>query len=173
MKQASVVEFNTRRVVASITRPANVTAYADGDAMSDVTGDAHLTFDRAVRKRGNSPSGVINSARITSSANQTTLPDVELWLFSADIADTADNAAWAPSDAETLTRIGVIRFELADWQAMNRTSGANGNAGCELHNLGILFVGAGEDIYGQLVARNAYTPVSSEVFTVELVLTQD
>ena len=72
-----------------------------------------------------------------------------------------------------LTRIGVIDFDQADWKIGNAGAGATGNAGCEVHNLGIVFVAADTTIYGQLVARNAYTPVSGEIFTVDLLITQD
>ena len=169
----SNTQFVTKRLSASVTRPANTTAYADGDAVSTVTTDAHLEFEGAVRKQGGRMSGTINSARITSSANQVTLPAMDLWLFNADITETADNAAFAPTDAEALSRIGFIQFPEADWEPLNRGAGANGNAGCEVHGLNIVFQSVAPTIYGQLVVRNAYTPVSGEVFTVELMVTQD
>ena len=169
-KTGAIVEFKTARVQASLTRPANATAYTAGDAVS-ATGDGHLEFPGAVEV--GRLSGSISNARLISGANQATKLDAELWLFRSDIADVADNAAFAPTDAELLTLVGIIDFPVADWKIGNATAGAGGNAVCEVTSLGIAFKAAESKIYGQLVARNGYTPVSGEVFSVELVITQD
>ena len=173
-RSGALVEFITKSVVSAVTRPANATTYTAGDVISDVTGDAHHTFSGAIRVGPKRLSGAISSARVTSSANKSALyPDLELWLFNADIAVVADNAAFAPTDAEMLTRIGIVDFVVADWKQGNAGADAAGNACCEVNQLGIAFQGAIVDIFGQLVVRNAYVPVASEVFTVELIITQD
>ena len=177
-KTATVIEFNTSSIVRAITRPADTTPYTAGDVVSGDP-DLHFTFPKAARIGGGRLTGVISGARITSSANVATKADLELWLFRADVAARADNLAIAFTDAEMLTRIGIIQFPTANWFVGLATAGAGGNAGCESMGLGIpyqLAAPAANDtpsMYGQLVVRNAYEPVSAEIFTVELLLTLD
>lgn len=175
----AVVEFDTKSIRQSITRPADTTPYSAGDVISDATLDAHFTFPKAARSGGGRNSGIISGARITSSANVATKADLELWLFRSDIVVRADNLSFIPTDAEMLTRVGIIQFPLASWFVGLVTAGAAGNAGCESMNLGIPYelikpqTGVDSAMYGQLVVRNAYVPVSGEIFTVELLLTRD
>jgi hypothetical protein len=110
---------------------------------------------------------MITNARITSSVNAGTKPDLELWLFRSDIAEVGDNEAFAVTDAEQLTRIGIIDFPVANWIV------GGANAVCEVSNIGLAFKAATSSIYGVLVVRNTYTPVSGETLTVELVVAQD
>lgn len=169
------VQFNTFKGVDALTRPANTDAYAAGDVVSAVTSNDHFTFLEVNRSGTQTKQlgGSIATARLHSSANQATKLDGELWLFHTDIAEVADNGAFAPTDAEMLTLVGVIDFPLANWKAGIATVGAGGNAVCEAFNLGLAFKGATKTLYGQLVVRNAYTPVSGEIFTVEIILSRD
>jgi hypothetical protein len=166
----AVVEFQTKIIRAALTRSANTTAYASGEVLAAAAGD-HLTFEEAVLPK--KLSGSISTARIYSSANVGTKPELELYLFHTDIAEVGDNTAFAPSDAEMLTCIGVIDFAASDWKVGKADSGADGNAMIEVKNIGLAFRGAGTSIYGVLVHRGAYTPVSGEIFTVDLVVTHD
>lgn len=169
------VQFNTKLVTSALTRPADTTDYAAGDVISAATSNDHFTFLDAARSGGKNKQlgGAIATARLHSSANVAVKLDSELWLFREDIAEVADNSAFAPTDAEMLTLIGVIDFNLANWKEGNATVGAGGNAVVEAFNLGLAFKSATTTIYGQLVARNAYIPVTGEIFTVELVISQD
>lgn len=169
-KTESIIEFTTKQVRASLTRPANVTAYAAGDVVAAAAGD-HFTFEELIQPK--TLSGSISTARLHSSGNQGTKLDGELWLFSADIAEVGDNAAFNPSDAEMLTMIGIIDFGVASWRVGSAGAGASGNAVCEVKNIGLALKGAGQTVYGVLVARNGYTPLSGEIFTCDLVVTQD
>ena len=170
-KQVAVIEFTTKTITGTITRPANTTTYAAGDVVAASGGD-HFVFEKAVQCKGGS--GEITAARITSSQNASTAMDAELWLFRTNIAEAGDNAAFAPTDTEMLTRIGIIDFATANWKIGNSGSAAAGNRACETVNLGIVFSGgATTTIYGVLVTRNAYVPVSGEVLTVDLMITQD
>lgn len=166
----SDIGLNLVVVSDSITRPSNTTAYAAKDAVSDVTGNAHFQFDRAlldgVRR------GEIVAARITSSAGSvSTALDGELWLFHTDPDAVADNADWTISDAQVLNRVGIVEFPAADWRLNTN------NCTCDVYpNIPFVPVtdgaGGGRILYGQLVARNAYTPASAEVFTIELLIAQ-
>lgn len=159
-------ELNLKKVSGSITRPANVTAYTAGDVVSDATGDAHFTFDAPVL--GEEFSGIIRSARCNSDDAVAPPPDLELFLFHTDVVAVADNAAVAFTDAEMLTLIGIIDFPTGNFKVGK--AGAGGAQACYAHNLGIHFKSLTSKIYGQLVIRNAYVPVSGEVITVELLL---
>jgi len=164
----AVLSKKIRPTVGSITRPANTTAYTAGDAVSDATGDAHLTFTNTVQMP---LSATIDSVVVSSSNAAGTLPDLELYLFRKDITVIADNAAFTVSDAEALTCIGVIDLPVADWKDMAASSVISVNS------IGLDFRAgqegaANSTIYGQLVVRNAYVPASGEVFNVELVIAQ-
>lgn len=161
------VQFDTGHLIASVTRPADVNAYGAGD----VVGEAFVFEDfSGVARR----SGLISSARITSSANQGTKLHAELWLFPEEPASlAADNAPWAPTDAELASRVGVIEFPESEWNVGNPAAGAAGNAGCDVQNLGIIYKERSTTFYGVVVARNAYTPVSEEVITIDLMVSRD
>lgn len=155
--------------VSSITRPGNTTAYAADDAVSDATDDAHLTFS-GVAQAGRLSSTIVGATASSSHDAGATLPDLQLILFRKDFTDIADNAMLEISDAEALTVIGVIDFPVANWVGMNSSSV------CHVADLA-LDIKTGQDgpdnnveIYGQLVMKNAYTPASGEVISVELVI---
>lgn len=157
---------SVKNVAVSITRPANTTAYAAGDVISDGS-NSRLAFDDCDERAGQG--GVIQSAALISSANQATKLDGELWLFGADITDLdADNAAFTPTDDQLKYLLGVIDFATASFRVGDATAGAGGNSACVVANIGIAF--PGRKLYGVLLAQNAYTPVSGEVFTVNLVI---
>jgi hypothetical protein len=150
----------------SVTRPANTTAYTAGDVVTESTADA-LEFLGDEQRIG---VNIIHSAVCISSANQGTKPDLELWLFDADLTPADDNAAFAPTDAQMRTLVGVIEFPVASFKVGNSGSGADGNVACEVQDLDIVFSpkAAGGMLYGVLVVRNAYTPVSAERFDIRL-----
>ena len=158
-----------RWITDSITRPSNTTAYTIGDAISEVTTNDFFTFSGVCASPNYA--SIIREAMIFSSANQSaTYLDANLFLFAQANApgEDADNAAWSPTDAELLTCIAIINFPAASWVQGIPTAGAGGNALCSVVDLN-RHIRIGEaDIVGQLVAGNAYTPVSAEVLTVSL-----
>lgn len=176
VRQISIKSLDLRQLKGSVTRPSNATQYAAGDVISAVTSNDHFTFVNPF-KRVNS--GEIVALNINSSASVAIKPDLELWLFHTDIAEVADNLAFAPTDAEMLTCVGVIPIPLADWVVGTATVGAGGNCFQQIKDLNMVMQLAtandntGNHLYGQLVVRNAYVPVSAEVFTVELLVRQD
>lgn len=142
------------------------TQYTAGDVICNA---ATLVFPNAIR----GGSGLLNFATITTSNNATAKPTLELWLFDTTIAAVADNAAFAPTDAEMLTLIGVVRFESSDFKVGLSGAATNGNAMCQVSNIGIPLaraVGQGGDIYGQLVDRTTagYVPIALEQFRIRL-----
>lgn len=164
----------TNVVEASLTRPANTTAYAAGDAVSNSTSaPVPLTFTNAVRETGGV--GVVVSASIATNSNETTKPDLELWLFDAIPTATNDNAAFVVSDADILNVVGVFAFATSAWRGGTAGTGGTSFAqGAWLANTPapLFRLAAGTSLYGLLVARNTYTPISGEVFHVKLGISQ-
>lgn len=157
----------------SVTRPANTTQYTAGDVVSDAAGSQFVftEINQYNSHSGNAGSGaLIQSAVCISSANQSTKPDLELLLFDSEPSPSSgafeDNAAFDPTDASLNDLIGIISFAQADWVAGNTASGASGNSACQATNVGQAVLS--DTLYGVLVERGTYTPVSAEVFTIRL-----
>lgn len=153
------------------TRATGTTQYSAGDVVDAGTGTG-ITFSEVVRTPG--ATGVITGVNIIDSANQATKAQLELWLFTAALgAYDNDNAAFTPTDAELATLVDIIA--LPQVIAGDATSGAGGNCVYKSGPLTIPFQCASNsrDLYGVLVARNAYTPVDSEIFTPMLQILQD
>ena len=163
------VGFRTVEILKFITRPANTTAYAADDAISDTSADNLYNFNNAARSPGGS--GTIDKCVIVDSADAATRPDLELWLFNTPPAKTTDNSAWAVSDTELNFLTGIIVLPAGDF----KRGAASGNLAQMQANLGIPFVcrPSSTSLYGQLVVRNAYTPASGEIFTITLSISQD
>lgn len=167
----TIVYGANHNISATVTRPADTNAYNAGDVVCNSTSaPVILSFNGAQR---NGKGGVIQQAILVDSANQATKPDLELWLFDTAITMDNDNAVFTPTDAELATLVGVIDFGTSYFKGGDATSGAGGNCVCDVQNLGIPFTIPGgaataNTLYGVLVARNAYTPVSGESFTIRL-----
>jgi len=159
----------------SITRPANATQYAALDVISEVTTNDHFTLGKdgkAITFPSVGQGGIITGARLLSSqAHATVLPDIDVWLFHTDIAEVADNAAFAPTDAEMATLLTILEF--SSWVKGTVTAGADGNSISVLNDQNKSFIlESHEFMYGQMVVQNTYTPVASEIFTISLDITR-
>jgi len=142
---------------ASITRPADTTAYAAGDVIGTATNHV-LTFEDAIDEMGGDGADilVIAKAWVIDSAKEATLPSLELWLFTTAPAAQADNAAFGVTDAELLAGfVGIFSL------STNYAGKASDNCVFESDEQAINCQLAGSDLYGVLVVRNAYTPISS------------
>jgi len=141
-----------------VTRPADTTAYASNDALSNSTSAptaGGFTFADAARKSGGS--GIITDAIITTNADPTTLLQGEIWIFNQAVTNINDNAAFAVSDTEIKTCIGKIPFTLED-------AGNNGFFHATNLNIGFTCVGS-PNLRFLVKVKNAYTPANAEVFT--------
>lgn len=160
-------------IVGAVTRPADTEQYAAGDVIANSTSTpAVITFSGCARINGGT--GIIVGAQLIDSANQTVKPALELWLFDTTVTPDNDNAVFTPTDAELLTLVGIIQF--STWFVGDATAGAGGNVAslAVLSNHLVFDCGtATTALYGVLVARNAYTPVSGEIFSVRLRVLQD
>jgi len=166
------VSFNIGIQRKKLTRPSNTNTYTAGDCISSVNNNEHFIF-KLLREnfKNEHYSATVERALITSSADVATPPDLELWFFSEDIAKVADESAFAPSDAEMDTWLGTIVFPTGDF-IVGLTTGT-GNQGCPAENQHLVLKSDREDVYAQLVVRNAYVATSAEVFQVSLFYQQD
>lgn len=147
----------------SLTRANNTTAYDVNDVISKTgTAGTMLYFPTGIFIDGG---GVITNATLVSSQNATTKLEADLLLFSEAITLAADNAAFAPTDANMEKLIGVVSFTAAAGKAGNAGSAGAGNAFCIVSGLSITVPAK---TYGVLVARNAYEPIGTEKLTVNL-----
>lgn len=143
---------------ANVTRPADTTQYAAGDVVGPTVGNA-IEFGL-----GNNAKGIVRSAVLIDSASEATKPDIDLFLFDTEPTVAADNAAFAPTDAQMERCVGVIAFA-----GTNFRGGSNSNGVIIATAFGELPYQANDlKLYGVLVARNTYTPVSAEKFTVRI-----
>ena len=164
-----------RTIIANgtVTRPADTTTYTANDVISAATGVA-ITFSVARLTSGSTGrSGVIQSATLVDSGNETTKLDGDLFLFDTSFTAGNDNAAFVPTDANMLNLLGVITF--SGGTARSGLAGTGGNSAYpNALSGGIPFVCLTENqLYGIFVARNAYVPISAEVFTFRLGILQD
>lgn len=119
-KSNSVVGISTTSAnVGGFTTVSNSTVvmsvagvYATGDYIG--TSTTPQTFTNVCRFSAGSGiiKGIVASDKITS-ANV----DMELWLFNTTFTAPTDNAAWAISDAEATTVIGIISLSASNWKA--------------------------------------------------------
>ena len=159
-------------VSASFNRPGDTNTYANGDVVCDSTSaPTVMTFVNAARVDGGG--GIILDAALIDSANVSTKGIFDLFIFDKSVVTDNDNAAFTPTDTELATCVGVITFDTNFIGDL--TSGAGGNAIYKsgLLNLPFIIGTAAKDLYGVLVARNAYVPVNAETFTVRLNIIQN
>lgn len=144
-------------VVASITRPADTTAYASGDCFSDSTSaPTSGGFTLASVARNSGGYGLLTDLVITSSAASTM--QGRIWLFNQAATNKNDNSALSLSDADALNVVGVYPFQLS----------ALTNCGfAHLQNLAKAFKCSGSaDLRFLVEVTSAYTPASAEVLQV-------
>ncbi len=158
-------------VAVSKTRPNDTNAYAAGDVINESTSAGTVfTFSNCARFTGGS--GIINKATIDDGAYVATTLQSELWLFSATVGVDNDNAVFTPTDAELATRVAVIPIGTA--YVGDATAGVGGNVALTSGVVNESFkCNADAHLYGVLVARNAYVPVTNETFNVTLYIYQD
>lgn len=138
----------------TIVRAANTTTYAVNDVMNNGTDTTPLAFTVA---RANNLTGWIVGGNCVSNANQATLPNIDLLLYSSTFTIAGDNLAYAPTFAQEQTYLGKIRF--STWVARGVRSESDGAV-----ETAFRFVPASgtQIIYGVPVMQNAYVPISSE-----------
>lgn len=145
-------------VQTDVTRPADTTAYAVNDALSNSTTaptTGGFTLTGIARKSGGSV--LITDVIVTSSNDAATIQG-EVFLFNQAVTNINDNAAFAVSDTEIKTCVGRVAFSLED---------VGNNGFFHAQNLNILATCVGSANLRFLIrVRNAATPGNAEVITV-------
>ena len=142
-----------RRIVLSPRDPVFITDFVtlsglDTDAMA--TGDALGTKNLFT---GIPTSGVIHSIVVADAAKQSI--NLDVYFFSGDIAGTANNAAFDPTDIEIKTSLGVVLVDT--WKA-----NADNSIG-SIDNIGLPYSVPSGIIYFQLVTRGTPTFVGQDI----------
>ena len=159
----------TKIIEATFTRPADTTAYADGDTLCNSTSaPTIMTFSGVVRAGG--LGAVLQSAMLIKSTVQATELNADLLLFDTSITMSNDNAAFSPSDSDAEKAVAVIQFR-------GTTNGSKLAANI-VYDAGAISrsvkcAASSTSLYGVLVARSAYVPGNAEVFRVRLGVIQD
>lgn len=140
----------TTIVDATLTRPANTTAYAAGDEVAD-TGGSVITLTGMARFSGGS--GIIQSVLIAVSSNWATKPSLELWLYDTTNAPATDNSAFDPTDGENDTLVAVIPVSTT---YVGDATASTGNFAMSSGIIGIPFKCSGSaNLFMRIVIRNA------------------
>jgi hypothetical protein len=163
----------TQAASSTITRPADTTAYAVGDLVTNsVTAGSvnNLQFTTLARISGGS--GMIVGAKIQKSTNSITNAAFRLHLFNTAPTYTSAGDNSAISTVVVASGKGYLGY--VDIQSMMAFSDvAWGTGSVDNARGGICFVATAQIIYGLVEARGTYTPGSAEVFTITLDALQD
>jgi hypothetical protein len=135
--------------------------YVTGDYIGQTT--TPESFSGAVRTTAGS--AIVTSLTIADK-QATAAVAMELWLFSATFTAPTDNAAWAISDAEALTCVGVIPITTDRWFASSNNKVYSDN------NLGLVVKCAATSLFYALVARGTTPTWSAGDLQLTLGITQ-
>ncbi len=152
----------TQMMYQIFTRPANTTAYAAEDVITDSTSaSSKLTFSDF---DFSGQSGYVTGARIVTNDTDA-VPRFRLWLFTdSTISLPNDNAPFTFNYSDAIDFLGYI-----DFPAVN-IDGTAPWAHAQNYDVRIPFELAGADnkLYGILETLDAFTPDSAQGFTIQL-----
>lgn len=156
------------QVTVTITRPANTTAYAGGDAVGVADADTAANAGSAILEFAGIGNGFQNGhARITSSdlrinldAVPASMTSFTLHLYNEAPAAILDNAVWSLVAADRTKYLGSL--------AVGTPADAGGTLWISADALNKHIKLAGPNVYGVLVTAGGYTPSSGEVIAVTL-----
>jgi hypothetical protein len=149
------------KVTANFTRPADTTAYAAGDAVTNST-SAPVVFQLDLGALGavNGQAIEVRKLAVVSSVKQSTLPLLNVFLSDATFAATNDNSAIDIADATMEAGGSWFNCDVQNFTASNSRVAY---LGCPSP---MVLAAADTKLYGTIQAANAYTPVSAEKFTI-------
>lgn len=155
-----------------LTRPADTTAYAALDAVSNSTSSpVVLTFENIARKVGGS--GYITKAQLATN-QKTNTARFRLHLFSAAPTAINDNSPYLTLYANIASRVGVIDFPACATEDPTNSTQATSQAMAGQANLPLPFVcGADANLYGLLETLDVFTPASGQQITIKLTADQN
>jgi hypothetical protein len=147
----------SRRLITSFARPANATAYADGDVISESTSALVLGFE------GAGVGGQITAASVIMAETDTA--DLQLIVFDQEPTNFADNAALALTVGDMAKIVGVFNF----LDASKVNAGTNKEIyRADVDPTALSYTSDGGMLYALLITRSAFTPISGATFAVNL-----
>ena len=169
---------------SSFTRPANTTAYADGDLIANSTTAASVTPLEFKLNDLDRKSGCVGFVRIFKDYQTVTNATFDLLLFTQSPTVTnGDNGALAVSTAQYY--IGTVACDMSSDAVASSTDAAKRfpilSTVSSISYPGLIAFDVEREagaigslsLYGLLKARAAYTPASGEQFTVTLEIGDD
>lgn len=168
-------------VTGEFVRPADTTAYAAGDVVSNSTGATVLILFPATpsaQAQGcasqNGGSGYITKARLSTSKKDETA-QYRLYLYTVNEATAsvvADNVADTRIYADRLVVVGYIDFPACSSAA---GTGSNTAADTQTTDVRLPFKCAPDTraLYGKLVNITGTTPASAQTFSISLTVDQN
>lgn len=146
---------------ATITRPANTTAYASGDLVANSATAGSVAYGTLTIARKAAGSAGINRVRLSKSNVSLTNAQFRVHLYrSAPTFANGDNGAWSTNGVANYLGYVDVTMDMAF------TDGAFGAAVFPAQLA--VKLASGTTIAWALEARAAYTPASAETFTLEL-----
>lgn len=141
----------------TVTRPADTTAYAANDAMSDSTSaptSGGFTLSSMCRISGGS--GILTDLALIYSTASAVAGDI--WIYDASVTAQNDNAAWSVTDADQAKLVAKVPFvTVADTL----------NAVHNIQNLNIGYTCSGTaNLRFMVKVTTGYTPASADALTV-------
>ena len=159
--QASGVKYELVKITTSFVRPADITGYTIGDAITNST-SAPVVFSIDLGAIGAYPGQAVEIRKIAvcSSAKQSTLPLINAYLSSVSFTSTSDNSALSIDD--TTMEAGGAWFNMD----IQNSTALNSRVAMNPANTPVVMAATDTKLYGVLQAANAYVPVSEEKFTI-------
>ena len=148
------VDVNCAGDTISQTPTVTAGAYVANDAVGGL-----LTFANAARETGGG--GGIKTVGIIDDAGQDA--ELELWLFNQTFTAMADNAAWAPSEADLENLVGVISTEDSSQGWLDA-----GTPSAITIDVATRYDLTGTSLFGQLVTRGTPTFAATDDVTVKV-----
>jgi hypothetical protein len=146
------------------TRPADTTAYAAKDVVSNSTSaPALIQFDNVARIA--SGSGYITSASIETDKKDCTAR-FKLWLYQDNTPTPInDNSPFLELYANNSVRLGTIEFDAMTTEDATNSTGAR----TQKTNINLFFkADANKRIWGMLETLDVFTPASGQKFNIKL-----
>ncbi len=158
--------------MASFNRPADTNVYGANDVVSDSTGG-----NRSLAFPGCGRAGIVHSATLVM--QHTAAADFDLLLFELEPTGGTDNAALALSGADGVKCIGMLRFlsankvNLGSNVELYRATAASADMAIQPMSYVIPSSEVAGRLFGVLVTRNGFTPISGNKFTIRLGITKN
>lgn len=156
-----------KKVLSTITRPGDTTAYTAGDVFGDTT-YATLAVGSA-----NGDTGRIVDAGLTLSVAPSTRPDFRVFFFDTAPSTFADNAVFAPTGTDLGYLIGWLDFPGSSADIPNGGSGSTNlvypcPGMMPPHGMFFKCGASSQNIFAYVVTLSGRTPAASEVVNLKI-----